>query len=333
MARIRDRTEDFKDAVHRTALSLGYNEAKLAAILASFIMHKPRQRSSFTKAALKTLESIETLDQFLMKHKKDYIDLHRTTEQERDSIEHEVTIFVKACKEQIDILKTSINDEESNSKGWLGIKGDHSNVDTIAHKHGVSINTVKTTSNQAQDSKDQAQSTTAQLITVQSQFRPQLKLKLQGMRLPDMASSAKAYSYNSRSPSTHVMSTSSPSADLVPLAIPAVSASVPSAPTMLDIVPTVMPVVSVSAPPADLISSVPYTIPISVPLSAIYTLSVASIPTGWAQIGCGHETSNPPSVRQIGGLEKINPHPSANPADADMVDWRIGGLIRIGLTV
>ncbi|XP_028071092.1 uncharacterized protein LOC114273489 isoform X2 [Camellia sinensis] len=137
MARIRDRTEDFKDAVHRTALSLGYNESKLAAILASFIMHKPRQRSSFTKAALKTLESTETLDQFLMKHKKDYIDLHRTTEQERDSIEHEVTIFVKACKEQIDILKTSINDEESNSKGWLGIKGDHSNVDTIAHKHGV----------------------------------------------------------------------------------------------------------------------------------------------------------------------------------------------------
>ncbi|PSS32557.1 Syntaxin-81 like [Actinidia chinensis var. chinensis] len=137
MARIRDRTEDFKDAVHRAALSLGYNESKLAAILASFIMHKPRQRSSFIKAALRTLESIGALDQFLTKHKKDYVDLHRTTEQERDSIEHEVTVFVKACKEQIDILKTGISDEESNSKGWLGIKGDHSNADTIAHKHGV----------------------------------------------------------------------------------------------------------------------------------------------------------------------------------------------------
>ncbi|GFY82144.1 syntaxin of plants 81 [Actinidia rufa] len=109
MARIRDRTEDFKDAVHRAALSIGYNE----------------------------LESIGALEQFLIKHKKDYVDLHRTTEQERDSIEHEVTVFVKACKEQIDILKTSISDEESNSKGWLGIKGDHSNADTIAHKHGV----------------------------------------------------------------------------------------------------------------------------------------------------------------------------------------------------
>ncbi|GFY83577.1 syntaxin of plants 81 [Actinidia rufa] len=100
-------------------------------------MHKPRQRSSFIKAALRTLESIGALDQFLTKHKKDYVDLHRTTEQERDSIEHEVTVFVKACKEQIDILKTGISDEELNSKGWLGIKGDHSNADTIAHKHGV----------------------------------------------------------------------------------------------------------------------------------------------------------------------------------------------------
>ncbi|KAF9674646.1 hypothetical protein SADUNF_Sadunf10G0148500 [Salix dunnii] len=125
MAKIRDRTEDFKDA------------SKLAAIMASFIIHKPRQRSPFTKAALKTLESIGALEQFMLKHRKDYVDLHRTTEQERDSIEQEVTAFIKACKEQIDILKDSINDEETNTKGWLGIKADTANTDTIAHKHGV----------------------------------------------------------------------------------------------------------------------------------------------------------------------------------------------------
>ncbi|XP_011036017.1 PREDICTED: syntaxin-81-like isoform X1 [Populus euphratica] len=137
MAKIRDRTEDFKDAVRHTAVSLGYNESKLAAIMASFIVHKPRQRSPFTKAALKTLESIGALEQFMLKHRKDYVDLHRTTEQERDSIEQEVTAFIKACKEQIDILKDSINDEEASTKGWLGIKADTSNTDTIAHKHGV----------------------------------------------------------------------------------------------------------------------------------------------------------------------------------------------------
>ena len=37
------------------------------------------------------LESIEALEQFMLKHRKDYVDLHRTTEQERDSIEHEVS--------------------------------------------------------------------------------------------------------------------------------------------------------------------------------------------------------------------------------------------------
>lgn len=49
----------------------------------------------------------------------------------------QITAFVKACKEQIDILKNSINDDEAKSKGWLGIGADSSNTDTIAHKHGV----------------------------------------------------------------------------------------------------------------------------------------------------------------------------------------------------
>ncbi|KAI3737160.1 hypothetical protein L2E82_27155 [Cichorium intybus] len=74
---IRDRKEDFKDAVNRGALSLGFNEAKRAALMASFIMYKPCERSNFTKAALKTLESIGTLEQFLIKHRKDYVDPHR----------------------------------------------------------------------------------------------------------------------------------------------------------------------------------------------------------------------------------------------------------------
>ncbi|KAL0382088.1 UNVERIFIED_CONTAM: syntaxin [Sesamum calycinum] len=157
MTKVRDRTEDFKDAARRAALNLGYNESKTAAIMASFIMHKSWERSAFTKAAFTTLESIGALEQFLQKHKKDYVDHHRTTEQERDSIEHEVhdsginspayylnelfllcrLVFIKACKEQIDVLKNSINDEEANSKGWLGIRSDKTNADTIAHKHGV----------------------------------------------------------------------------------------------------------------------------------------------------------------------------------------------------
>ncbi|XP_056695936.1 syntaxin-81 isoform X2 [Spinacia oleracea] len=105
--------------------------------MASFIIHKPRERTPFMKSSLKTLESIGELGQYLMKHKRDYVDMHRTTEHERDSIEQEVTSFVKLCQKQIEVLKASISDEEANSKGWLGMRTDGSNADTIAHKHGV----------------------------------------------------------------------------------------------------------------------------------------------------------------------------------------------------
>ncbi|XP_023520591.1 syntaxin-81-like [Cucurbita pepo subsp. pepo] len=137
MAKFRDRTEDFKDAVRHCATSSGYNEPKLAAIMASFIIQKPRQRSPFIKAALKTLESIGALEEFMLKHQKDYVDMYRTTDQERDDIEHEVTAFIKACQEQIDILKNNINGDDAHSKSWLGARTDDANADTIAHKHGV----------------------------------------------------------------------------------------------------------------------------------------------------------------------------------------------------
>ncbi|KAK1272193.1 Syntaxin-81 [Acorus gramineus] len=139
MGRTKDRTEDFKDAVRAAGLAFGYDESKMAKTMASFIMRKPLQRSPFTKAALKTLESIEALEHFIVKHRKDYVDLHRTTEQERDSIEHEVSVFIKACKDQIDFLKDRINDEDmnGNSRAWLSVWGDNSNTDFIAHKHGV----------------------------------------------------------------------------------------------------------------------------------------------------------------------------------------------------
>ncbi|RWR82227.1 syntaxin-81 [Cinnamomum micranthum f. kanehirae] len=139
MARSRDRTEDFRDTVQSVARFIGYNESKMASILASMIMHKPPQRSPFTKAALKTLQSIEELERFILKHRKDYVDLHRTTEQERDSIEHEVSVFIKVCKDQIDILKNRISDEveSGSSKSWLGLQKDGSQADIVAHRHGV----------------------------------------------------------------------------------------------------------------------------------------------------------------------------------------------------
>ena len=41
------------------------------------------------------------------------------------------TAFIKACKEQIDILKNSIRNEESNSKGWLGLAAAEDNFNAL----------------------------------------------------------------------------------------------------------------------------------------------------------------------------------------------------------
>lgn len=139
MSRVRDRTEDFKESVRVAALSHGYTESQLAALMSSFIIRKPLPKSPFTNAAIKTLESIRELEKFIVKHRKDYVDMHRTTEQERDTIEHEVGVFVKACKEQIDILKNRIHEDERNrrAKTWLGTSDESSRLDLIAHQHGV----------------------------------------------------------------------------------------------------------------------------------------------------------------------------------------------------
>ena len=88
MSRVRDRTEDFKEAVRVSALSHGYTEvssnrastspfpsaygrkpngpqfvtlrcvavqAQLAALMSSFVIRKPSPKSPFTNAAMKTV--------------------------------------------------------------------------------------------------------------------------------------------------------------------------------------------------------------------------------------------------------------------------------------
>lgn len=139
MARTRDRTEDFKEAVRIIASKQGFDKVKMAKVMESLIMRRPQQKSPFTQSALKTLESIRTLQFFIVNHKKDYMDRHRTTEQDRDNIEHEVGVFVKACREQIENLKNSIESKERKRQTvtWLGVQGDAANAEDIAHKHGV----------------------------------------------------------------------------------------------------------------------------------------------------------------------------------------------------
>jgi syntaxin 18 len=135
----RDRTEDFREAVRTIALKQGFNEVKMAKVIESLMLRRPQQKSPFTQAAHKTLESIRTLQIFVVNHKKDYMVRHRTVEHDLDDIERQVGVLVEACREQIEILKRSIESKER--KGliatWLGVQGDVANADVVAHQHGV----------------------------------------------------------------------------------------------------------------------------------------------------------------------------------------------------
>lgn len=117
----------------------GMDEAKLAKLTSSLIMPRVLQRSSFMNAAIETMRSIDMLHKFVLTHQKDYIDRHRSTEQDRDNIEHEVGLFVKACRERIESLKNSIgSDEKASQPRWLGgLVGISQKADLTAHQHGV----------------------------------------------------------------------------------------------------------------------------------------------------------------------------------------------------
>eukprot|EP00252_Welwitschia_mirabilis_P017214 TRINITY_DN3818_c0_g1_i2.p1 TRINITY_DN3818_c0_g1~~TRINITY_DN3818_c0_g1_i2.p1 ORF type:complete len:314 (-),score=59.99 TRINITY_DN3818_c0_g1_i2:94-1035(-) len=138
MKNFKDRTEEFRDAVLTCARNHQYDEEKLRKISEAFIIRRPHKKSPFIQMALKTLESIQTLHEFIVTHKKDYVDQHRTTERDRDTIEHEVLVFVKACKEQIDMLNKSIDiNVQGQRKPSVFVQEDLNNADIIAHKHGV----------------------------------------------------------------------------------------------------------------------------------------------------------------------------------------------------
>ncbi|MCO5586315.1 hypothetical protein L7F22_040254 [Adiantum nelumboides] len=155
----RDISQDFKECVRSAAIKQGMDELPVALSLSpaapwascplnlanlmrlsnSFIMPKVVKRSSFLNAAIETMKSINTLQNFVVTRQKDYTDRLRSTEQDRDSIEHEVGLFVKTCRERIDLLTASIGKEENvgHPRWFSGLTGSAGNADMVAHQHGV----------------------------------------------------------------------------------------------------------------------------------------------------------------------------------------------------
>lgn len=137
---VRDLTPKFREAVRTAAVANGYDEARLAKITSSLMLHTTPPRSAFYLTATNIAASVRDLQKFVASHGRDYAEKHRSTEQDRDSIENEVGLFVKACRDSIEALKNSIGSEEKQAYGanWLQALGRGSrNTDCIAHQHGV----------------------------------------------------------------------------------------------------------------------------------------------------------------------------------------------------
>lgn len=137
---VRDLTPKFREAVRAAAVANAYDEARLAKVMSSLMLHTTPPRSAFYLTATNIAASIRDLQKFVASHSKDYAEKHRTTEQDRDSIENEIRLFVKACQESIEALKNSIGREEKQTYGanWLQALGRGStHTNCIAHQHGV----------------------------------------------------------------------------------------------------------------------------------------------------------------------------------------------------
>ncbi|CAM6101060.1 unnamed protein product [Calypogeia fissa] len=140
MGSLRDVTDRFREAVRSVAVNEGFDDEKLAKISSSLIMHNSLPRSAFTRTAIEIHGNIREMHAFILKHRKDYSDHYRSTEKDRDNIEHEVGLFVKACRESVDALKDSIGVEEKKTEksGWLSAMSRSTlNKDLNAHQHGM----------------------------------------------------------------------------------------------------------------------------------------------------------------------------------------------------
>lgn len=137
---VRDLTPKFRDAVRAAAAASGYDEARMTQVMSSLMLHTTPPRTTFYLTAEKIAASIGDLQRFIASHERDYAEKHRSTEQDRDSIENEVALFMKACRDSIDALTRSIGAEEKKEYGrnWLQSLGrGSSNADLIAHQHGM----------------------------------------------------------------------------------------------------------------------------------------------------------------------------------------------------
>ncbi|GMH34006.1 hypothetical protein BSKO_01840 [Bryopsis sp. KO-2023] len=127
-----DITDEFRKIVKAKAVLEGFSQEQLNKITAATILPKPRDISPFLKAAFEVDQSIEEGGDFIRSNRQKYTVVGASTDAERDGIENEVALFVKACSTRIGQLQKTAESVQNSKASGVSQQG-------VAHLHGITL--------------------------------------------------------------------------------------------------------------------------------------------------------------------------------------------------
>jgi len=153
-----DRTAEWDSAVVQACHSQGQSQERILSIRSNALLKTRKQPSEFIKVSKAVVQSICDLREFIRLHQKDYLSTSAASSRdEKDRIEAEVGLLIKACTQQIEQLKNSVlaaqgspqappasvqalkHQQQSQHQASEGLQSSKPsiNAQTAAHLHGV----------------------------------------------------------------------------------------------------------------------------------------------------------------------------------------------------
>ncbi|EFN52389.1 hypothetical protein CHLNCDRAFT_138844 [Chlorella variabilis] len=127
-----DCTPEFQEAVLGAARAAGLPPDQLTRLRQRQILRSLAAKTAFTKAAIEVAHNVDALRQYLREHQRDYAQLGKLGEAERDRVEEEVGAYVRSCSANIDKLQQML---AAAPPGGSPAR-QPPNADMVAHRQG-----------------------------------------------------------------------------------------------------------------------------------------------------------------------------------------------------
>ncbi|KAI3430361.1 hypothetical protein D9Q98_004956 [Chlorella vulgaris] len=131
-----DITAAFQAAVLQAAQSAALSPDAIARLRQRQILRSLAAKTAFTKAAIEVANNVSGLRAYLREHQRDYAQLGRLSEAERDRIEEEVGAYVRSCSANIDKLQQMLAAAPPGAGASPSRAAAAPNTDLMAHRQG-----------------------------------------------------------------------------------------------------------------------------------------------------------------------------------------------------